>query len=214
MVMPSPYTEAGNALEPVVYNMIESEFGHRVKFKNRKLLWTRPGMDFPILSRYIDGMVRWLGEPQLLEIKTTSDRNFNFVVQSVREGKPCNSLQEYTHQMQVYAAMLWSSKMRGTGFDPLPPDLIVSKGVLALLNRDKMQLKMMQIDLFPSGPPADDFLEPEMRELEFKLGVTPEQMEAKEAEASALDIAREAVREVRGRFRKRFGRKFEKGRWR
>lgn len=159
--------DAGTALEPVVYDILNSKFGHAVTIQQGRLRYNRDGSEYPTVYAQIDGIIGWHYVPHLLEIKTTTEKNYNYVLRCIDSGKTCDSLEAYRHQLRKYAAMVKYGICEG--WEP-PERLELRYGVLAIMNRNTSQVSVRRIRLFEREP-ALSILEAEMQALELKYGI-------------------------------------------
>lgn len=159
--------DAGIALEAVVYDILSNQFGHNAQFRQAKMRYNREGSKYPTVFGEIDGMIKWNGVPHLLEIKTTTEKNYDYILAQIQRGKTCDSLESYTNQLRKYAALI----KYGECEDWTPPStLTLEMGVLAIMNRNTSQVSMRQVRLFDRTP-SRAILESAMRELEERYGV-------------------------------------------
>lgn len=165
---------SGLALESVVYDILRDQFGHDVQHRQAKMRFNRDGTDYPTVYAAIDGMIKWCGVPQIVDIKTTTEKNYNYVLKCISEGRSCDSLEAYRHQLRKYAAIAHYGVCEGW---ELPEGTSLKTGVLAIMDRNSTQVSIRKISLYENNP-AMSILEAEMQSLELKYGVRQAQEDA------------------------------------
>lgn len=167
---------AGEALQEVVYDIVRDQFGHTIQYRQAKVRWNREGSTYPTVYGQIDGMLKWNGVPVLVEVKTTTDKNYNYVLKCISEGRMCESLEAYRHQLRTYASLIQFGVCEG--WQP-PADTSLKTGVLAIMDRNSSAVSLREIPLF-SGGPTIGILEDQMKSLELKYGIISAQEEDEE----------------------------------
>lgn len=165
---------SGLALEGVVYDILRDQFGHDVQHRQAKMRFNRDGQEYPTVYAAIDGMLKWAGVPQIMDIKTTTEKNFNYVLKCISEGRSCDSLEAYRHQLRKYASIAHYGVLEGW---ELPANTSLKTGVLAIMDRNSTQVAIRRIHLY-EGTPSMSILEAEMQALELKYGVRQAQEDA------------------------------------